>query len=78
MELASQAYFGLVNPRTKSARQPCSVGRMNASPNYKIKTTCQGHKRAISSVKFAPNGELLASASELVVSLCFLVWHLTI
>ncbi|KAF0714828.1 Aste57867_3660 [Aphanomyces stellatus] len=40
---------------------PVSVPR--SSPAYQLKYTCTGHKKAISSLEFAPTGNILASAS---------------
>ena len=42
----------------------------NGLPNYKTKYIMSGHTRSISSVKFNPEGSILASAGECVVRAC--------
>ena len=44
-----------------SARSSGDSG--SAKPNYVAKFECPGHQKALSSVKFAPTGEVLASSS---------------
>ena len=43
-------------------------------PRYACRQTIQGHRRAVSSVKFSPDGKLLSSSSaDMTVKVCMCV-----
>jgi COMPASS component SWD3 len=61
------------NPEGTQVKQETEQGLQfnNDGPKYQLRFTLSGHRRSVSALKFSPDGSMLASAGDSLVSLCY-------